>query len=124
MIPTWLVQIGSMAGLFTFAFWVLDRRLAGRTIISLSGSEHGKRHARCSNPSVSEILIRFIGTFPRHAHAARDDSTEGIIRTAMKGCFQVVWPPESDMDFPIVFLDGQLMDSESTVWAPFIIVVS
>jgi hypothetical protein len=73
---------------------------------------------------VSEILIRFIGTFPRHAHAARDDSTEGIIRTAMKGCFQVVWPPESDMDFPIVFLDGQLMDSESTVWAPFIIVVS
>jgi hypothetical protein len=87
MIPTWLVQIGSMAGLFTFAFWVLDRRLAGRTIISLSGSEHEKRHARCSNPSVSEILIRSIGTFPRHAHAARDDSTEGIIRTAMKGCF-------------------------------------
>jgi hypothetical protein len=42
----------------------------------------------------------------------------------MKGAFQAVCPSESDMDFPIVFLDGQLMDSESTLWAPFIIVVS
>jgi hypothetical protein len=102
----------------------LDRLLAGRPIISLSRSEFGKRNARCSNPSMSEILIRSIGTFPRHAHTARDDSTEGIIRAAMKGSFQRVCPPDSDMDFPIVFLDGQLMDSESTVWAPFIIVVS
>jgi hypothetical protein len=39
MIPTWLVQIGSMAGLFTFAFTVFDRLFAGRPIISLSRSE-------------------------------------------------------------------------------------
>jgi hypothetical protein len=78
MIPTWLVQIGSMAGLFTFVFTVFDRLLAGRPIISLSRSEYGKRNVRCSNPSKSEILIRSIGTFPRHAHVARDDSTKGI----------------------------------------------
>jgi hypothetical protein len=29
MIPTWLVQIGSMAGLFRLAFTVFDRLLAG-----------------------------------------------------------------------------------------------
>jgi hypothetical protein len=124
MIPTWLVQIGSMAGLVTFAFTVFDRLLAGRPIISLARSEHGKRNVRCSNPSKSEILKRSIGTFPRHARAARDHSTKGIIRAAMRGSFQAVCPPESDMDFPIIFLDGQLMDSESSAWAPFIIVVS
>jgi hypothetical protein len=64
MIQTWLVQIGSMAGLFRFAFTVFDRLLAGRPIISLSRSEYGKRNVRCSNPSMSEILIRSIGTFP------------------------------------------------------------
>src|SRR6266436_8836035 len=107
MIPSWLVQLGSMAGLLTFGFTLFDRFLSGRPTISLAPSEYGKRNVRCSNPSMSEILIRSIGTFPRHAHVARDDSTEGMIRVIMKSSFQAVCPPESDMDFPIVFLDGQ-----------------
>jgi hypothetical protein len=123
MIPTWLVQIGSMAGLFTFASIVFDRLLAGRPIISVSPSEYGKRNVRCSNPSTSEILIKSISTFPRHARIAEDDSTRGIIKAALKGSFQAVCPPGSDKDFPLVFLDGQLIDSESNMLAPFIIIV-
>lgn len=124
MIPTWLVQLGSMAGLFTFGFTFFDRLLAGRPIISLAPSEYGKRKVRCSNNSASEILIRSIKTFPRHAQVAKDDSVHGIVTAAAKHSFEAVCAPGTETDFPIVFLDGGLMDIDSQVRAPFIIIVS
>jgi hypothetical protein len=124
MIPTWLVQLGSMAGLLTFGFTLFDRFLSGRPTISLAPSEYGKRNVRCSNRSTAEILIRSIKTLPRHAQVAKDDSARGIIRAATKRSFQSVCAPGAEKDFPLVFLDGQLMDADSDIGAPFMIVVS
>ena len=124
MIPTWLIQLGSMAGLFTFGFTFFDRLLAGRPIISLAPSEFRNRKVRCSNNSTSEILIRSIRAFPRHAQVAKNDSVHGIVTAAAKNSFRAVCAPGTDTDFPIVFLDGKLMDTDSSVRAPFIIIAS
>jgi hypothetical protein len=124
MIPIWLVQLGSMAGLLTFGFTLFDRLLAGRPTVSLAPSEYGKRNVRCSNLSAAEILIRSIKTFPRHAQAAKDDSVGGIARAVIKRSFQSVCAPGTEKDFPLVFLDGRLMDDELNIRAPFIVIVS
>jgi hypothetical protein len=123
MIPTWLVQLGSMAGLFTFGFTVFDRLFEGRPIVSLGKSDYGKRNVRCSNTSASEIFIKSVGTFPRYARVAKDDSPKGIMGAALKSHFQAICPPASKSDFPVVFLDGRLMNPDSSRWAPFIIMV-
>jgi hypothetical protein len=124
VIPAWLVQLGSIAGLLTFGFTLFDRLLSGRPTISLAPSEYGLRNVRCSNLSTAEILIRSIRTYPRHAQIAKDDSTHGIVGAVIKRSFQAVCAPGTDKDFPIVFLDGGLMDKDSTARAPFIIIVS
>ena len=99
MIPTWLVQLGSMAGLLTFGFTVFDRLFAGRPLVSLGPSTYGKRNVRCLNPSPSEIFIKSVRTFPSHAQVAKDDSANGIMRAALKDPFQAVCAPGSERIF-------------------------
>jgi hypothetical protein len=50
VIPAWLVQLGSMAGLLTFVFTLFDRLLAGRPLVSIRLSEY-HREVFCRNLS-------------------------------------------------------------------------
>jgi hypothetical protein len=121
-LPTWLVQLGSIAGLLTLGFTLVDRLLTGRPAISLSPTDYGKRQLRCSNSS-QEILIKGVSAFPAHAQFAKDDSVQGIAMAALRETFQALCAPDATRDFPIVFLDGALMAAESTKHAPFIILL-
>ena len=123
MIPAWLVQLGSMAGLLTFVFTLFDRLLAGRPLVSIRLSEY-HREVFCRNLSRHDIVITKISSIPNAVMVAADDSLRGVFNADAGNGFAAILKPEEDRGFPIIFRKGELVDRESTTRAPFVIVVS
>jgi hypothetical protein len=123
MIPAWLVQLGSMAGLLTFGFTIFDRLLAGRPLVSIRLSEY-HREVFCRNLSRHDIVVTGIKCIPSFVGVAPDDSLRGVITGSARVGFVAILKPEEDRGFPIIFRNGELVDKESTTHAPFVIVVS
>jgi hypothetical protein len=123
VIPAWLVQLGSIAGLLTFGFTIFDRLLAGRPLVSIRLSEY-HREVFCRNLSGHDVVITKISCIPDFVMVAANDSIRGVVAAATGNGFAVVLKPEEDRGFPIIFRKGELVDRESTRCAPFVIVVS
>jgi hypothetical protein len=60
-IPNWLVQLGSLAGLFTFCFTFIDRLLSGRPS---HDKENGLEYER--SLSQKSLIGRCLGTENKH----------------------------------------------------------
>jgi hypothetical protein len=122
-VPSWLVQIGSLTGLATFCFTIWDRLLSGRPLVSiiLSG-----RHRELSfrNLSRHDVIITRIKCFPSFVAVASDDSIHGIATATVGIGFAAILKSEKTRTFPLIFKKGDLVESEATVTAPFMIVVS
>jgi hypothetical protein len=123
-IPNWLVQLGSLAGLFTFCFTFIDRLLSGRPFPTIRKTGWSMRDVHLKNLSSGDVWVRKISTFPSWCRVARDSSVDGIARAAAGQSFAVVLRPEAEIGFPIVFRRGELADKDNTEWAPFVVCVS
>jgi len=75
-IPLWLTQVGSLAGLATLVFTVVERIFSGRPRLLLSGTVF-HRYTTCANRSSEEIYIRSLKTYPGGAQSRR--VTQSII---------------------------------------------
>ncbi len=78
-IPLWLTQVGSLAGLATLVFTVVERIFSGRPRLLLSGTVF-HRYTTCANRSSEEIYIRSLKTYPGGAQIAKGDSIDNIVR--------------------------------------------
>jgi hypothetical protein len=127
IIPTWLTQIGSLAGLLTLAFTLVDKLVTGRPSLTLGCTEYSDRDVRCINRSKDEVFIRRIRAIPPYARIAKSDSAAGIGRAWVGDVFQAVIEPESHADFPLIFLDGAALGNDEggpEPRAPFMIIMS
>lgn len=121
-IPPWLIQLGSLAGLFTLAYTLADRLLTGRPGAYIQKLEHG-RGVRCINNSAQDILIKKISTWPNWVHAALHQTLLGIIGAAAKQTFSAIIKPGADREFFIVFSRGELLDEATTLEDPFVVMM-
>jgi hypothetical protein len=94
MLPDWLVQIGSLAGLLAFVVGFYDRRVRGRPYVSLKKEQSGS-NVVCKNFSQDDIIIRKISSFPRRLQIARDEIPRALPKEGERLPRHEVflWPP-------------------------------
>jgi hypothetical protein len=82
MLPTWVIQIGSLAGLGMFAFTLVDRFFSGRPIVSIRPAGVDTRDFYCLNPSKHDILIRKVWLYPAWVGLTKGNSVTDIVEFA------------------------------------------
>ena len=123
-ISTWLIQLGSMAGLLTFGFTTWDRLLSGRPFVSIRRTDHHGRDVCVQNLTQHDILILKIRCSRGGVSVASDDSAGGVIRAAAGKHFEALLGAKSEREFPLVFKRGELVDVDARDHYPFAIIVS
>jgi hypothetical protein len=80
-LPNWLLQLGSLAGLLTLLFTIIDRLFTGRPMMFIRPAGYNTRDFICFNPSKFDILVKKIKTYPRFVGIAEGQSPSQIAGT-------------------------------------------
>ena len=123
MIPAWLVQLGSIAGLLAFGLTILDRLFKSRPLVWISPDEYGRR-VRCKNMASCDITINKIQCYPSSITVASGASLDATVRAAAGQSFVAILKTDEERDFPLSFSRGELMDKDCNEIAPFMVVIS
>ncbi len=123
MIPTWLVQLGSLAGLLAFCVTVWDRLLSSRPLVWISPGDYG-RQVHCKNIATYDITISTIRCFPSNIGVASSTSLNAVIRASAGQGFMAVLKADQEREFPLIFRRGELLDDDCVEVAPFVVIVS
>jgi hypothetical protein len=123
MIPTWLVQFGSLAGLLAFCVTIWDRLLSSRPIVWISPGDYG-RQVHCKNLAICDITIRTIRCYPSHISVASSDSLNAIVRASAGMGFMAILKADQEREFPLIFRRGKLLNDDCEEFAPFVMTVS
>ena len=103
MIPSWLVQLGSLAGLFAFCVTIWDRLLSSRPLLWISPGDYG-RQVHCKNIAPSDITIRTIKCYPSSiVGVASDASLNAVARASVGQSFVSVLKSDQEKEFPLIF---------------------
>jgi hypothetical protein len=123
MIPTWLVQLGSITGLLAFTVTIWDRLLSARPLIWISPGDYG-RQVHCKNISSSDIAIRKISNYPPSISVASSKELNAIVRASAGQGFIAILKADQEREFPLIFRRGELLDEDCEDLAPFMMIVS
>jgi hypothetical protein len=123
MIPAWLVQLGSIAGLLAFGLTILDRLFKNRPLAWISPDKYG-RQVLCKNMATCDITINKIKCYPSNITAASGDSLDATVRAAAGQSFVAILKTDEERGFPLSFSRGELMDKGCKEIAPFMVVIS
>jgi hypothetical protein len=119
-----LSEIGGYAGLVALVLAIFDRLVLGRPRCDLRRSKTGNKGSRdlsCINLSKYEVVVWRVRTYPKWVQVWSDDSE----RAAAKGVhFYAIVEPQALRNFPLVLSKGELLNSDNSAWAPFIVWVS
>jgi hypothetical protein len=124
MIPNWLLQIGSLAGLAALLFGLFDRFVTGRPITTIRKTGYHTREIYCFNASRHDVVIRKIWGFPKWVRISRSENKYAIAHSMTGGTFSTVLLPNSDKSFPLMISKGDLVDDDSESYSPFVIWIS
>jgi hypothetical protein len=122
-LPQWLVQIGSLAGLGTLAFTLVDRIFSARPMVSVRPWSQ-TRDIYCFNPSKEDLLIRSIRVYPRSIIVAKGDTPREMAAALAGETFSIFLKPQTASYCPLVVKKGELINPDSTSIALFAIWVS
>jgi hypothetical protein len=123
MIPTWLVQLGSLTGLLAFCVTVWDRLLSSRPLVWISPGDYG-RQVHCKNIATYDITISTIRCFPSNIGVASSSSLNAVVRASAGQGFMAVLKADQEREFPLIFRRGELLDDDCVEVAPFVVIVS
>jgi hypothetical protein len=123
-LPAWLIQFGSITGLLTFCFTIWDRLLSGRPPVFIRRADYVGRAVCIQNLSRHDVLITKIRCSRAGVGVARDDSLDGIFEGGQGQSFVAILNAETERQFPLVFIRGELVDGEARDIFPFAIIVS
>jgi hypothetical protein len=123
MIPTWLVQIGSLTGLLAFCVTVWDRMLSARPLVWISPGDYG-RQVHCKNISTYDVTIRKISYYPSSVNVASGTSLNAIAAARIGDHFISILKADEERAFPLIFSRGELLDDDCKEIAPFVMVAS
>jgi hypothetical protein len=123
VIPTWLVQLGSLAGLLAFCVTIWDRLLSARPLIWISPGDYG-RQVHCKNIATCDITIRKIRSYPSNVSVASSKELNAIVRASAGQGFIAILKADQEREFPLIFRRGELLDEDCKDIAPFVMIVS
>ena len=123
MIPTWLVQFGSLAGLLAFCVTIWDRLFSARPLIWISPGDYG-RQVHCKNIATCDITISAIRCYPTHIGVASSSSMNAVVRASAGQSFIAILKADQEREFPLIFRRGELLEEDCTALAPFVMIVS
>jgi hypothetical protein len=124
LIPTWLVQLGSVTGLLAFCVTVWDRMLFARPLIWISPGDYG-RQIHCKNISTLDITISRIRCYPPSGiNVASGTSPNAIVTASIGDGFIAILKADQERQFPLLFRRGELMDDDCKEVAPFVMIIS
>jgi hypothetical protein len=123
MIPTWLVQLGSLTGLLVFCVAVWDRLLSSRPLVWISPGDYG-RQVHCKNISMSDITISKIRCYPSGVNVASGTALNAIGDASIGRGLIAILKADQEREFPLMFRRGELMDDDCKEVAPFVMIVS
>jgi hypothetical protein len=122
-IPPWLIQIGSITGLLTFAFTIWDRLLTGRPSVTLRPTYTG-RNLHCQNLTQHDVVVKKIRCSRKGVNVSSSESVDGFARASMGETFATILRAQTERGFPLVFSRGELVDPDCPETFPFAIIVS
>ncbi len=123
MIPTWLVQLGSLTGLVVFCVAIWDRMLSCRPLVWISPGDYG-RQVHLKNIATYDITIRTIRFHPSNISVASSASLDAIVRASAGQGFMAILKANQEREFPLIFRRGELLDEDCKEFAPFVMTVS
>ena len=123
MIPTWLVQFGSITGLLAFCVTIWDRLLSARPLIWISPGDYG-RHVHFKNLATCDITISAISCYPSSIGVASSQSLNATVRASAGQGFMAILKADQEREFPLIFRRGELLDEDCKDIAPFVMIVS
>ncbi len=88
-LPSWLREIGAIAGLVTLTVGTIDRLFSGRLQCSISIGEHGTATLLLSNPSRVDVTMIGWRVIPKIYGVARTSSVRGISNAVVEEQFSV-----------------------------------
>ena len=102
MIPAWLVQLGSIAGLLAFCVTVIDRLLSGRPLVWISPGDYG-RQVHCKNIATCDITIKAIKCHPAwNFGVASGTLINAVARASFGQGFMAVLKVDQEREFPLI----------------------
>jgi hypothetical protein len=123
MIPSWLVQLGSLTGLLAFCLTVWDRLLSARPLVWISPGDYG-RQVHCKNVSTYDITINKISCYPSSINVASSSSLNAVFTASYGDGFIAILKADQEREFPLIFNRGALLDEDCKEVAPFVMIVS
>ncbi|MGB6398363.1 MAG: hypothetical protein WBF73_22160 [Bradyrhizobium sp.] len=123
MIPTWLVQFGSITGLLAFCVTIWDRLLSARPLIWISPGDYG-RQVHFKNLATCDITISAISCYPSSIGVASSQSLNATVRASAGQGFMAILKADQEREFPLIFRRGELLDEDCKDIAPFVMIVS
>jgi hypothetical protein len=123
MIPTWLIQLGSITGLLAFCVTIWDRLLSARPLIWISPGDYG-RQVHFKNLATCDITISAISCYPSSIGVASSQSLNATVRASAGQGFMAILKAAQEREFPLIFRRGELLDEDCKDIAPFVMIVS
>jgi hypothetical protein len=123
MIPTWLVQLGSLTGFLAFCVAIWDRMFSGRPLVWISPGDYG-RNVHCKNISTWDIVITRIRCRPSGINVASGTTLNAIAAASIGDGFIAILKADQEREFPLVFNRGELLNEDCKDLAPFVMTVS
>src|SRR5258707_9336560 len=111
MVPTWLVQLGSVTGLLAFCVTIWDRMLSARPLVWISPGDYG-RQVHCKNISRADITISRIRCYPSGVNVASSTSLDAIVTASIGDGFIAILKMDQEREFPLIFKRGELLDKD------------
>jgi hypothetical protein len=102
MIPTWLVQLGSLTGLLAFSVTVWDRLLSARPLVWISPGDYGLQ-VHCKNISTYDITISRIRCYPSGINVASGTTLNAIVAASIRDGFIAILKADQEREFPLIF---------------------
>ena len=123
MVPTWLVQLGSLTGFLAFCITVWDRMLSARPLVWISPGDYGRK-VHCKNISTLDITISRIRCYPSGINVASGTTPNAIGFASIGAGFIAILKADQEREFPLMFKRGELLDDDCEEVAPFVMIVS
>jgi hypothetical protein len=123
MIPTWLVQLGSLTGLLAFCVTVWDRMLSARPLLWISPGDYG-RQVHCKNIFAFDITIVRIRCWPSDISVASSESLNAIVAATVGDSFVAILKTDEEREFPLIFKRSELLEKDNKKIGRFVMLVS
>jgi hypothetical protein len=121
-LPAWLRELGSVAGLFTFAVGAIERVFNGRPQASITIGARGETTLTIHNLSRTSITVTSWKSVPPIFGLARTSSVRSIAGATIGTAFSATVRPEEDLDLILITRSYKGVDHDQLTQRVFLLI--